>query len=560
MASSGEKNEASSPPLRRESENSETKPTEAERPTLDGGVFGGLDEETRHRLEASAKLENPFHGLMPEELRRAMIAGDMNRYDAVAGLTTHEREALDPELTHKWRNPSTLYAVIVIYSLYAAVQGMDETVDNGAQYLYRRQFGIGDPHPAREIRPSWNRLHLLSHLCRYLLSASIYVRRSRSPPAWQPLTHGHGRNAWWHMFIVRFFLGFGVGPKSATTPIFAAKCSPLKLRGALSPRWYLTKTRHLDAYKAVSRLRYEKVRAARALFYVDTLLQVEREGMDIGCSKLKEILTQFCGVNAIAYYSAEIFIQSGFQEQATIAASLGFSVINWLFALPCMYTIETFGRRKLLLTTFPFMLLFLFLTGFSFWIPQGSTAHLACITVGIYLFGAVYSPGEGRRGVPAVPTRHGHVAGDGGDVVLHVIISLTWPSLVAAWAEQGAFSWYASWNLVGFVAVLLFLSETKEKTLEELDAVSDVPVAQLVRYGVAEFFYSWSHYVLHRDAERPKPPPSRDNVEYARERFSQARESDLTLSGSGWDVWGPCFASVAAPFFCQCYLSRTTPL
>lgn len=78
-----------------------------------------------------------------------------------------------------------------------------------------------------------------------------------------------------------------------------------------------------------------------------------------------------------------------------MGASLGFGVINWLFAIPAFYTIDTFGRRNLLLTTFPLMSIFLFFTGFSFWIPKDSPAHLGCIALGIYLFGAVYSPGEG---------------------------------------------------------------------------------------------------------------------------------------------------------------------
>ncbi|RYP68713.1 hypothetical protein DL769_005434 [Monosporascus sp. CRB-8-3] len=648
MASSGEKNGASSPPFRKESEYSEAERTQAEHRTPDGGggggVFGGLDEETRHRLEASAKLENPFHGLTPEELGRrgeefcalhgiegeddvrafrlgAMIAGNMNRYDAVEGLTAREREALDRELTHKWRNPSTLYAVVVICSLCAAVQGMDETVVNGAQYFYRRQFGIGDLHAARD---TWlvGVTNAAPYICcaffgcwvtepmnkRFGRRGTVFISCLISAVTcfWQAFT-----NTWWHMFIARFFLGFGIGPKSATTPIFAAECSPPKLRGALvmqwqmwtafgimlgyvadlafyhvpdgriiglnwrlmmgsamipavvvcaivyfapeSPRWYLTKNRYLDAYKAISRLRYEKVQAARDLFYMDTLLQLEREAMGIGRSKLKEIFTvrrnrnaalaseivmfmqQFCGVNAIAYYSTEIFIQSGFQEQAALAASLGFGVINWLFAIPGMYTIDTFGRRKLLLSTFPLMSLFLFFTGFSFWIPQDSTAHLACIALGIYLFGVVYSPGEGpvpftysAEAYPLYIRATGMSLATATTWFFNSIISLTWPSLVAAWTEQGAFSWYASWNLVGFVAVLLFLPETKEKTLEELDAVFDVPVARIVRYGVAEFFYFWSHYVLRQDIEPPNPPSSRDNIAYVREHFSKEGESDPT--------------------------------
>ena len=66
-----------------------------------------------------------------------------------------------------------------------------------------------------------------------------------------------------------------------------------------------------------------------------------------------------------------------------------------MFALPAVKTIDTFGRRNLLLTTFPLMSLFLLMTGFAFWIPSNNKAHLAIITLGIYLFSMVYSPGEG---------------------------------------------------------------------------------------------------------------------------------------------------------------------
>jgi hypothetical protein len=35
--------------------------------------------------------------------------------------------------------------MVVMTSLAAAVQGMDEAVINGAQIIYPRQFGLGDP-------------------------------------------------------------------------------------------------------------------------------------------------------------------------------------------------------------------------------------------------------------------------------------------------------------------------------------------------------------------------------------------------------------------------------
>lgn len=124
-----------------------------------------------------------------------------------------------------------------------------------------------------------------------------------------------------------------------------------------SPRWYLTKDRHADAYKAICQLRLSKIQAARDLFYMDFGLQAEREAMSIGKqNRIKEFITirrnrnamigseivmfmqQFCGVNVIAYYSSEIFLEANLPETSALAASLGFGIINWLFAIPAVYS------------------------------------------------------------------------------------------------------------------------------------------------------------------------------------------------------------------------------
>jgi MFS family permease len=268
------------------------------------------------------------------------------------------------------------------------------------------------------------------------------------------------------MFIARFALGFGIGPKSATVPIYAAEAAPPAIRGALvmqwqvwtafgimvgfasdlafygvqdtpniqglnwrlmmasamlpavivccfvfmcpeSPRWYISKNRHSKAWAAIQQLRFNKVQAARDLFYIQYLVKAEEETENIGQSKIREMVTvprnrramqaseivmfmqQFCGVNVIAYYSSEIFIQANLSEISALGASMGFGAINFLFALPAFYTIDTFGRRNLLLTTFPMMSLCLFFTGFSFFIPQESTARVACVALGLYLFGSL---------------------------------------------------------------------------------------------------------------------------------------------------------------------------
>lgn len=41
------------------------------------------------------------------------------------------------------------------------------------------------------------------------------------------------------MFIARFALGLGIGPKSATVPMYAAEMSPPAIRGALVMQWQM---------------------------------------------------------------------------------------------------------------------------------------------------------------------------------------------------------------------------------------------------------------------------------------------------------------------------------
>jgi hypothetical protein len=62
---------------------------------------------------------------------------------------------------------------------------------------------------------------------------------------------------------------------------------------------------------------------------------------------------------------------------------------------PAIWTIDTFGRRTLLLFTFPNMAWSLLAAGFANYIPESSPAHLGIIAMFVYIFAAFYSPGEG---------------------------------------------------------------------------------------------------------------------------------------------------------------------
>ncbi|KAK4055364.1 hypothetical protein OIO90_003202 [Microbotryomycetes sp. JL221] len=519
----------------------------------------------------NARLDNPLAGISYERLaemgrayarnhemteyedefaRGACVAKDPLAYREISILNDDDRRVLEREVTHKWDQPKTMYALVILCSVAAAVQGMDESVTNGATLFWPVTLGL-DENGTGE----------------WLLG----------------LTNGAPSftNTWWHLFIARFFLGIGIGPKSATTPVYGAETAPPLIRGALvmqwqvwtafgimmgtvsslafykvpdssgieglnwrimlasagvpaialfsmvyllpeSPRWLVSKGRHHEAFKSLVRLRHTKMQAARDLFMIHALLE-EEAAIHTGRPAIIELfavprnrrgalaagivmfMQQFCGINVIAYYSSTVFREAGSSEISALGATLGFGALNWLFALPGFFTIDTFGRRTLLLVTFPLMCIFLLMVGMGFFIPAESKARLAVVALGIYLHCMAYSPGEGpvpftysAEAFPLYVRETGMSLATAITWFFNFVLALTFPRLLTAFQPQGAFGFYAAWCAVGFVLVLLFVPETKQLTLEELDQVFSVPTKKHALYQLRQVPYFIKRYILGR--------------------------------------------------------------
>lgn len=553
--------------------------------------FEGLSKE---QVAQNAYNFAVKHGLTEDAeifARGAMIAYDGN----IDHLEPDEQEAITRESTHKWASqPKTLIWMAVMCAMCAVVQGMDETVINGAQIYFNKEFGIDTMKNGQWISgivvgaPYLSSFVLgcaltepLNNLLgrRMVIFISCFIAGIAS--IWEAFTY-----SWYQMFLARLLLGMGIGPKSTTVPVFSAECSPAPIRGALvmmwqmwtafgimlgfivdviftprghlspsvswritmgstviapiivccqvlfvpeSPRWYIKKGRYADAYNSLCRLRAHKIQAARDLYYMSVLIEIN-EKMNEGRNVLADIfvvgrnrralyasqvvmfMQQFCGVNVIAYYSSEIFAESGFSTTDSILASLGFGILNFLFAIPAVFTIDTFGRRSLALFTLPFLALMLLFTGFSFWIP-GRDARIGCITAGIYLYAIFYSPGMGpvpfTYSAEAFPLHVRDVGMSLATITLwgfNFLLSLTWPSLLKAFKPQGAFGYYAAWNIVGFFLVFFFVPETKELTLEELDNVFSVKTSTFIKYQLKYLPHNIRKNVLFQKNIPSKPP------------------------------------------------------
>lgn len=300
-----------------------------------------------------------------------------------------------------------------------------------------------------------------------------------------------------------------------------------------SPRWYIKKGRYADAYKSLSRLRNTPLQAARDLYYIYSQIVEETEikGRGNYVTRFIELFTiprirratlasfvvmlaqQMCGTNIIAFYSSTIFKQAGAGDLEALLASWGYGLVNFVFAWPAVWTIDTWGRRNLLIFTFPQMAWTLLATGLCFIIPEDNRAHLGLIAFFVYLFTAFYSPGEGpvpfTYSAEVFPLSHREV-GMSWAVATNFFwaatLSITFPRLLRAFHPVGAFCFYAGLNLTALVLIFCFVPETKQRTLEELDYVFAVPTHTHARYQITKALPWWfKRYVLFRKDAKLEP-------------------------------------------------------
>lgn len=305
-----------------------------------------------------------------------------------------------------------------------------------------------------------------------------------------------------------------------------------------SPRWYMKKNRYVEAHRSLLKLRNIPLQAARDLYYIHCQLEIEKAivGKSNYAERFVQLFTiprvrratlasftvmiaqQMCGINIIAFYSSTVFVQAGTTKYNALLCSLGFGLVNFLFAWPAIWTIDTFGRRSLLLFTFPQMAWSLLAAGLCTLVKVPETGgshstHLILVALFIYIFDAFYSPGEGpvpfAYSAEVFPLSHREL-GMGFAVATCLfwaaVLSITFPKILASLGVLGAFCLYAGFNMVAFVMIFFFVPETKQRTLEELDYIFAVPTRVFMKYQLTTFLPWWvKRYVLFNKNAKLEP-------------------------------------------------------
>ncbi|KAI3899757.1 hypothetical protein MKW92_049830 [Papaver armeniacum] len=196
-----------------------------------------------------------------------------------------------------------------------------------------------------------------------------------------------------------------------------------------------------------------------------------------------QILQQFSGINGVLYYTPQILEQAGVGVLlsnlgiSSTSSSLLISAVTTLLMLPCiavaMRLMDISGRRSLLLTTIPILIVSLIILVLGNVIHMGSVVHAVISTVSVIVYFCTFVMGFGP--IPNIlcseifPTRVRGLCiaicalvfwtGD-------IIVTYSLPVMLNSIGLAGVFGIYAIVCLISWVFVFLKVPETKGMPLE----------------------------------------------------------------------------------------------
>lgn len=258
-----------------------------------------------------------------------------------------------------------------------------------------------------------------------------------------------------------------------------------------SPRWLASKTRFTEALDVLKQVRSQQ-RAEDELAEV-TALAVKEEQQNLGgwqdmktnpwLRKLMfvgfgiAIVQQITGVNTIMYYGTQILTDAGFTSDSALTANIANGVISVLATFVGIWLLGRVPRRPMLMTGQIGTTVALLLIGvFSLALPSGDARAYAVLamTVTFLAFqqGAI-SPVTWLMLSEIFPMR---MRGFGMGVAAVVLwltnfaIGLVFPSLVDGIGISNTFFLFVVAGLFSLAFVKLYVPETKDRSLETLEA------------------------------------------------------------------------------------------
>jgi MFS family permease len=254
-----------------------------------------------------------------------------------------------------------------------------------------------------------------------------------------------------------------------------------------SPRWLVKRRREDEAVEILARVggsaqaqwELSEIQAAVAQ-ETGSVLQLFMPGMRVALviGVLLAILQQITGVNVLMYYAPEIFKRLGYETSAALLATVWLGVVDLLFTIVAIWTVDWLGRKPLMILGSAGMGLCLAAMGLAYcggqagsWMLAFVLAYKACFAISVgpvtwVILSEIFPTGIRGRAM-AIATVCLWVA--------NYVVIQTFPMIrdarwIAEPLSRAAPFWiYAFFCAVSVAFLWRFVPETKGKTLEEIE-------------------------------------------------------------------------------------------
>ena len=258
-----------------------------------------------------------------------------------------------------------------------------------------------------------------------------------------------------------------------------------------TPYYLLKKGRHDEAYKSMRWVRG----AAYDMEPEFKLLQVAVKSQMAQTSRLSDlfqswalkpflvtiglhIFQQMSGTNVVLFYTASIFSDTGSDLDPLVSAVICNSVKLAMTVLSVLI-VDLGGRRILLMSSEAGMAVAMFALGTSFYLQSNDPQLYATLgwlpLVSLILFIGSFAIGLGP--MPWLMTAEmlpRKVKGPAISIAAFInwtlafVVTKTFDDMQTGMTTAGAYWFYGSFSVVGFIFCLIFMPETKGKTYEEI--------------------------------------------------------------------------------------------
>ena len=184
------------------------------------------------------------------------------------------------------------------------------------------------------------------------------------------------------------------------------------------------------------------------------------------------MFNQLSGINALLYYSNSIFASAGFSSNSAALQTVGVGLVNLLATFLGMSLIDKLGRKTLMLIGSVGMVIAL--SGVA-WVFSSNT-HQSLLVWLFMLFIIFFAISQGSviwvyiaEVFPSRVRSKGQSVGSSSHWIMNALIAGAFP-YIAAKSHALPFVFFAAMMAVQFVVVLFIYPETKQRSLEQIQA------------------------------------------------------------------------------------------